>query len=178
MTNPETVAALISFASAVAGAIASFAAFRSARSAALAQDALLDFEERGRRREAASLVAQIYLEHERTVFAGKTLRTLYRGNASVSGGYTELRHQRLQETLDGELASAKELANVITPFSGQSCSLSDTPREDLDRIIINLTLTLAKLRGLLERLIRESQSQEAQLLQSREASLPRNRHDV
>jgi len=171
MSNAETLTLLIAGVACVATALATLAAFRSAKSAEAAQAALIDADHREVRRQVAELVAEIEREHRRAKFLAHTLQVIDRANAVFSGSYGGSRGKLLEKETQDRLQEAEALAKASIDILEQPKTIAMLTLKDAERIRLDRTVDLARLRSTNDEFTRNSESREAQLLQNREASL-------
>jgi hypothetical protein len=173
MSSAETLTLLIAGAAGVATALATLAAFRSARSAEAAQAALIDSDHREVRKQVAELVAEIERDHRRARFLAHTLRVVDRANAVLSGSYGGSRGKLLEKGPEDRLQEAEALAKASKEMLEQPHTIASLTMEDAERLRLDRTIDLARLRSINDEFTRDSQSRESQLLQNREATLSR-----
>jgi len=171
MTNAESFNLIVAIGAAIATALAALAAFRSARSADLAQQALIDEQLRNGKREVATLVAGCSYEFSRVRFLAHTLNVIDRASAIFSGGFGGSRQKLLEDGVSKRVSKAEEIFKAVSPFGDNPVAISQLVQEDIDRLQVTLTIHLADLRAIAEELDRDSSSREAQLLQQRERTM-------
>ena len=171
MTDAEALAATIAGASGVIAALSALAAFRSAASAKIAQEAAIDIERRARQRECAKLASELSRECDRAAFYGAAVKRLYRLTFILTDSLQNSRYKALCDYVDRRVQSAKDLVSESAEIFETPEGIASLPREDLDRITISLILALDKARNIVEQLTTEVASQEAQAAQLRELQL-------
>lgn len=171
MTNAETFNLVVAMGAAIATGLSALAAFRSARSALIAQRALSEDQIRSGRRDVTHLVSACSYEFRRIQFLAHTLNVIDRANAIFAGGLGGSRHKVAEDRVAKRLSKAQELFQSIRQLAENPITLGRLVQEDIDRLSIDLTIRLADLRGIAEELDRDSASREAQLLQQRERAL-------
>jgi DNA repair exonuclease SbcCD ATPase subunit len=158
MSNAETLTLLIAGASCVATALATLAALRSARSAEAAQAALIEAAQREVRRQVAELVAEIEREHRRAKFLAHTLQVIDRANAVMSGTFGGSRGKLLEKGIENRLQEAEALAKAGKELLERPHTISTLTVEDAERIRLDRTVDLARLRSINDELARDSES--------------------
>lgn len=171
MSNAESLNLIVAMGAAIATALASLAAFRSARSANLAQQALVDEQLRNGKRDVATLIAGCSYEFSRIRFLAHNLSVIDRASAIFAGSLGGSRHKLATDGVSKRVAAAEEIFKAISPFSNNPMAISKLLQEDIDRLQVSLTIYLADLRTIAEELDRDSSSREAQLLQQREITM-------
>lgn len=171
MTNAESLNFIAAIGAAVATALAALAAFRSARSAESAQRALVEEQLRSGRRDVASLVSACSYEYSRIKFLAHTLNVIDRANAIFAGGVGGSRQKLAGDGVTTRLANAESLFKSASGFRDNPIAIGKLVQEDIDRLQVDLTISLADLRAIAEELHRDSSSREAQMLQHRERAI-------
>lgn len=171
MTNAEASNLVVALGAAIATGLSALAAFRSARSAQIAQRALSEDQIRSGRRDVAHLVSACSYEFRRIQFLAHTLNIIDRANAILAGGLGGSRHKVAEDGVAKRLSKAEDLFQSVRQFAENPIALGSLVQEDIDRLCIDLTIRLADLRGIAEELDRDSASREAQLLQQRERAI-------
>ncbi len=171
MTNADAISLIVAISSAIATGLATLAAFRSARSAESAQQALFEEQLRSGRRDIANLVSDCLFEMNRIRFLARTVRVINQSRAVFTGTTGGSRQKVLEQEVDKRVASAEEEFKVASAFSEEPTGIYRLQREDIDRLQVALTVRLAHLRTIADELDRESLSHEAQLLQHRERAI-------
>lgn len=171
MSNAESLNLIVAIGAAIATALATLAAFRSARSANLAQQALVDEQLRNGKRDVATLIAGCSYEFSRIRFLAHTLSVIDRASAIYAGSLGGSRNKLAIDGVSRRVLAAEEIFKAISPFSNNPMAISKLLQEDIDRLQVSLTIYLADLRAIAEELDRDSSSREAQLLQQREIAM-------
>ena len=171
MTDAESLNFIVAVGAAIATALATLAAFRSARSAELAQRALHEDQLRSGRRDVAHLVSNCSYEYSRIRFLAHTLNVIDRANAIFTGNLGGSRHKLAEEGVAKRLTKAENLFRSAATFTDNPVEISKLVQEDIDRLLVELTIRLAELRAIAEELDRDSTSREAQMLQHRESAI-------
>lgn len=171
MSNAEAFNLIVAIGAAIATALATLAAFRSARSANIAQQALVDEQLRNSRRDVATLIAGCSYEFTRIRFLAHTLSVIDRQSAIFAGGLGGSRQKLAIDGVSKRVSAAEDIFKAISPFSNDPIAISKLIQEDIDRLQVSLTIYLANLRTIAEELDRDSCSREAQLLQQRELNM-------
>ena len=171
MTNAESLNLITAIGAAVATALAGLAAFRSARSADLAQKALIAEQLRAGRREVATLASACSYEFRRIHFLAHTLNVIDQANATFTGGFEGSHHLLVKNGVSNRVSKAEELFKSASPFCDNPIVISKLVQEDIDRLQITMTIDLAALRAVSDELDRDSSSRETQMLQYREQAI-------
>lgn len=171
MTTAENLNIIVAGISAIATALAVFAAFRSAKSAEEAQRALIDSQLSAGRREVAQLVTGCAAEYRRVKFQALTLKVLNRDLAFYSGAIGGSAHARTEASVAKMLEAAEVSFRPAAAFSGDPAAVSRLVPEDVDRLCVDLTMRLGELQSIGDELTRESRSREDQVLQHRAQGL-------
>lgn len=171
MSTAESFNLIVAIGAATATALATLAAFRSARSADLAQRALIDEQLRNGKRDVATLVAGCSYEFSRIRFLAHTLNVIDRASANFSGSFGGSRQKLLTDGVSKRVSKAEEIFKAVSPFADNPIAIGQLLQEDIDRLRVTLTIHLADLRAIAEELDRDSSSREAQLLQQREQAI-------
>lgn len=146
MNSTEWITAIASAVSALGGAFAAIAAFRSARSAHESLQAACKIEFRARLREVADCVALINAEMMRIRSVAGRLEKVYSDLAIFNGSFGGSRHELVRQSVAQRLANAIENSEIARPFLNGTEGLEKAPAEDADRVLRNLTRSLARLR--------------------------------
>lgn len=157
--------------SAVGGAFSAWAAFRSAGSARLAQEEAARAERRAALRRVSETAGLVVSEVERIKARGPLLQLNYRSLFALSGSAGGSRSNVYIEAVDEKVKKAITLADDASLFAGEAKSLEDATLEEIDRVQVRLSNSLATVRGVREDLEREESSVEAQSAQLREQRL-------
>lgn len=171
MTNAESLNFMVVIAAAIVTILAALAAFRSARSADLALQALIEEQLRTGRRDVATLVSACSYEFNRIRFLAHTLNVIDRANAMFAGGFGGSRHKLAEDGVLKRVSTAKEIFQAVSPFRDNPNVINELVQWDIDRLQVTLTIRLSDLRVISDELDRDSSSREAQLLQHRERAI-------
>lgn len=160
MSSTDWISAIASAVSALGGAFAAVAAFRSARSAHETQQAASNIEFRARLREIAYTVVSIDAEITRVKSLARHLEKVYSDLAIFNGGSGGSRHEQVRQNVAQRLAKAIEISETAKPFLNGTEALVKAPAEDTDRVLRNLTSSLARLKAYASEFETELQSAE------------------
>lgn len=162
MGTPEVVSAAAAVVSAVGGAFAAWAAFRSAESARIAQQAGAAAEHRAALRQIGTTATEVQIEVERIASRGNDLKIAYRTLFTFAGQLGSSRNNLYDAAVDEKLKRASELGGYAKLFTTAAAKLDGTPPEETDRVQVRLSNTLTEIRALREDLERELSSVEGQ----------------
>lgn len=108
MATAEVVSAAAAVVSAIWGAFATWAAFRSADSARASQRAVEESERKTALREVAVTAAEIKVEEQRAAARGAEVALASRALEAFSGSYGNSSTQLMVSAVNEKLAAAKE----------------------------------------------------------------------
>jgi hypothetical protein len=167
----EVASAIAAVVSAVGGAFAAVAAFRSA---ATARDATRQAEETERRallREVSTAAASIQAAVLGVSSRGQELLLEYRSAEVFSGSADHSALRQLRESTENLIEKARSFVEDAQLFSGGAKSLSDAPIEELERVRTRLMETLGLVQVIREELDRKYLDMAARNLQHRQVIL-------
>lgn len=176
MTEPspyEIASAVAAIVSAIGGAFAALAAFRSA---AFAKEATLQAEESERRaliREVSKTAAEIMASSLSTSSRGQDLIVEYRTAEVFSGSAENSSIRQLQENTASLVERSRSFAEDAKTFVGGAKALALAPHDEIDRVRTRLTENLGLLRVIREELDRKYADMTARNLQHRQAAIQR-----
>lgn len=171
MTSAESLNLIIAIGAAIATALSALAAFRSATSAEAARKSLEEDQLRHGRHEVAHLVSSCSYEHSRVRFLAHTLNVIDRANANFAGGHGGSRQKLVADGVASRLEKAEELFQATASFRDNPVAIGQLVIEDIERLQVELPISLSGLRAIAEELARDSTSREAQMLQHREQAI-------
>lgn len=169
--TPDIVSATAAVVSAIGGAFAAWAAFRSAGSARVAQQAAADSERRASLRQIATTASEVLIEAQRVESRGHDLKSAYRSLFVIAGSGGGSRQALYDTAVDEKLKEAQGLADSAKVFSSSPRSLEDAPPDEIDRVQLKLSTALTKVRALREDIEREFTSAEGQSAAFRDKAL-------
>lgn len=170
MGTPEIVSAAAAVVSAVGGAFAALAAFRSAESARVAQQAAAAVEHRAALRQIGTTATEVLIEVERIASRGNDLKIAYQTLFTFAGRSGGSR-KNLDSAVDEKLKHASELGDYAKLFTTAAEKLDGTPPEETDRIQVRLSNTLTEIRALREDLEHELSGVEGQSVTYRDKAI-------
>ena len=150
MGTPEVISAAAAVVSAVGGAFAALAAFRSAESARVTQQAATAAEHRAALRQIGTTATEVLIEAERIASRGSDLKIAYRTLFTFAGQSNGSRRNIYDATVDEKLKHASELGDYAKLFTAAAEKLDGTPPEETDRVQVRLSNTLTEIRALRE----------------------------
>ena len=162
MGTPEIVSAAAAVVSAVGGAFAAMAAFRSAESARVAQQAAATAEHRAALRQIGITATEVLIEAERITSRSNDLKLAYRTLFVFAGASGGSRQNLYDSAVDEKLKHASELSDYAKLFVAAYGKLDNAPPEETDRVQVRLSNTLTEIRALREDLERELSGVEGQ----------------
>lgn len=127
----STSAAVIS---ALGGAVAAFAAFRSAEAARVTQQAVASAEHRAALREIGITAKEVLIEAERISSRGNDLKLAYQSLFIFAGQPGSSRHNVYDKIVDERLKHASELSDYAKLFATSPEKLNGTPPEETDHV--------------------------------------------
>lgn len=168
--KPEELLNLgITFASALGGAFAAWAAWRSAGHAKAAQDSADLAERRAVLREISSAASSVLVEQSRIANRADELKLSYRNLFALSGASSSSNLTLLIARIDEKLKAVEALAADAKLFSNNAVALVKAPPEEHDRVITRMRESLIKMQGCREDLEREHNQVESQCAERRES---------
>lgn len=161
-TTAEIVSATSAVVSAIGGAFAAWAAFRSADSARVAQQAAKDTEHSASLRQIAVTASEVIIEAQRVDSRGGDLKRAYRTLFAFAGANSNSRLERYDVAIDEKIKIAANIKHHAKLFTSWPGSLEKAPSEEFDRVQILLSTNLNELGALREGIEREFSSVEGQ----------------
>ena len=155
MSTPELVSIMAAVASAVGGAFAAVAAFRSAGSARDAQRAADEAERRALLRQVVLTAKDVALEARRTLNAAVLTLRSHKDLATFSGGLGGSRHQLAKDALADKSAGAAAIEKEGKVFDAWPSSLEKAPVAEIDRVLTKLLGLFSEARSAREDLEQE-----------------------
>lgn len=174
MTSPsllEISTAIASVVSAVGGAFAAVAAFRSADSAREAARSAEDSNRRTRLREVSSAAASILVAVLGIKSRASELIVEYRSAEVFSGSVGHSSLQLLREGTIELQAKAESFVADASLFANGATQLAKSPEEEIDRVWVRLSGNLQLLQTIRDEIDRKYTAMAAQNLQHRELVL-------
>jgi hypothetical protein len=167
----EIASAVAAVVSAIGGAFAAVAAFRSAASA---RDATRQAEESERRallREVSTAAASIQAVVLGVSSRGQELLLEYRSAEVFSGSADHSALPKLRESTENLIEKARSFVEDAQLFSGGAKSLSDAPVEEVERVRTRLTENLTLVQVIREELDRKYLDMASKNMQHRQVIL-------
>lgn len=155
MGTSEAVSAIAAVVSAVCGAFAALAAFRSAGSARVAQQTSTAAEQRAALRQIGTTATEVLIEAKRVASLGNDLKIAYRILFTLAGQFGGSRQNLYDLAVDEKLKSASELGGYAKLFTTAAEKLKGTPPGETDRVQVRLSNSLTEIRALREDLEHE-----------------------
>lgn len=170
-SNPELVSAAAAVISAIGGAFAVLAAFRSADSARSSQRAAEEADRRAALRHIAVTSSEVVTEAMRVGSRARDAKLAYNTLAVFSGSFGNSSIVARVAEVDCKAQRAGELSNHAKLFAEGATSLSQAPREELDRVQFRESAALIEVRALREDLEIELSGLQEHIDQHREGQL-------
>ena len=168
--KPEELLNLgITFASALGGAFAAWAAWRSAGHAKAAQESADLAERRAVLREISGAASAVLVEQSRIASRAGELKLGYRSLSTLSGASSSSNLTLLIARIDETLKVVEALATDAKLFSNNAQALAKAPPEEHDRVVTRMRESLIKAQGYREDLEREHTQVESQCAERRES---------
>ncbi|MFI3120718.1 MAG: hypothetical protein QX203_12155 [Methylococcaceae bacterium] len=171
MGSPEIVSAAAAVVSAVGGAFAALAAFRSADSARVTQRAAEAAEHRVALRQIGTTATEVFIEKERITSRGTNLKMAYQTLFAFAGQLGGSRKNFYESAVDEKVQHASKLGEYAKLFTTAAEKLDGTPPEETDRVQVRLSNSLTEIRALREDLERELSGVEGQSATYRENAI-------
>jgi hypothetical protein len=167
----EIASAVAAVVSAVGGAFAAVAAFRSADAARGVARAAEESERRALLREVSSAAASILAAVLGATSRGQELLLEYRSAEVFSGSVGHSGLRQLRESTETLIEKARSFTADAQLFSGGAKSLAGSPTHEVERVRIRLTESLALVQVIREELDRKYKAMAEQNLQHRQVAL-------
>lgn len=155
MGTSEVVSAAAAVVSAVGGVFAAMAAFRSADSAWVVQQAAATAEHRAALRQIGVTATEVLIEAERISSRGGDLKIAYRSLFVLAGQIGGSREALYDAKVNEKLNRASELSEYAKLFAGNTRKLDNAPPEETDRVHVHLSNAFTEIRALREDIERE-----------------------
>lgn len=160
----STVAAVVS---AIGGAFATVAAFRSAGSARVTQDAAAASEKLAALRQLMVAANEVLVEARRAESRGNDLKLSYHVLFTFAGSSGGSREKLYVDATEGKLAEATAISARAKPYSSDLDLLLNGPLEEITGREIKVAQMLTEIRAIREDLEREHASVEGQCAEFR-----------
>jgi hypothetical protein len=147
-TPLDIAVAIAAVVSAIGGCAGALAAFRSARSASEAARSTEEAVRRAALREISSTASTIGLEVARVHTRAAELDTAYQAAAVSSGSFAHSGYEELRRNASVCSERAGKFAEDAALFTAGARSLAQVPPDELDRVLLRLTESLATVRAL------------------------------
>jgi hypothetical protein len=167
----EFTSAIAAVVSAIGGAFAAVAAFRSAASARDATHQAEESERRALLREVSSSAASVQAVVLGVSSRGKELLLEYRSAEGFSGSADNSSLLALRESVEQLVEQARTFVGDAQLFSGGAKSLSSAPIEEIERVRTRLTENLGLAQVIREELDRKYFDMASKNMQYRQAVL-------
>jgi hypothetical protein len=154
-TTVEVLSVSAALVSAIGGAFAAWAAFRSAASARLAQESADTSERRVSLRDLTSTARAVVIEAQRVAVRGGELKREHQSLAIMSGASISSSLDLSLAAVEAKLTEAKEQAKHAELFASSSSNLEHASSEEIDRVQLRLSDSLKKAQATLEDFDRE-----------------------
>lgn len=165
MAEPTSIISVVAaVVSAIGGAAASIAAFRSTKHAREAFDENRNAEKRFSLRQLSLTAHSVSVEVERILWLSQGLKTSYRSLAVSSGAVGGSREQLFQKEIDANIDAAKKLSAKADPFISLQTQLLNGPLEEISSRELEMAQCLSEtiaLRLKIEMALSEIQAQNA-----------------
>lgn len=158
MSDPalhEIASAIAAVVSAIGGCAAAVAALRSASSARDAARSAEDTARRAALREVSTTASNILLEVARLRTRAVELRTEYQTASAFSGSFAHSGYEELRSNAAASATSAGPYADDAALFTGGAMNLAQAPSDEVDRVLLRLTESLATARTMRDDLDRK-----------------------
>jgi hypothetical protein len=162
MSAVELVSSLAAVVSAIGGAFAAIAAFRSADSASKAQFSADEAERRAVLRQVVLAGKDIELEAKRCADAAELAGRSHKNLAIFEGGLGGSRHGLVKNALAEKLKRAEAIEGEGRLFGTWPSTLESAPLSDIDRVLTKLLALLSEAKGMRDALERDRADAERQ----------------
>jgi hypothetical protein len=170
-SNAELVSAAAAVVSAIGGAFAAWAAYRSADSARASQRAAEEAERRASLRQVAATCSEIITEAKRVETRGNQTKLAYNTLAAFSGSLGNSAISIRLNEVDAKVQRSSELATHAKLFVDGASALGQAPSDELDRVELRESSALVEVRAVREELELELSDLQAQIAQRREDNM-------
>ncbi len=161
-TTVEVISVGAAAVSAIGGALAAWAAHRSAVSAQEAQTAAFDAERRAGLRQIGQIASELLLEGRRVESRANETKLAYQTLFAFSGSTGGSRQKLYISQVDEKLKGAEKRIEYAKLFAPEPAKLKTIPLDEIDRVQTNVLATLTEVRALREDFEREYAGVEAQ----------------
>lgn len=167
-STTELVSAVAAVVSAIGGALAAWAAYRSADSARASQRATEEAERRASLRQVAATCGEIITEAKCVETRGNRTKLAYNTLAVFSGSIGNSAITIRLNEVDAKVQRSADLAKHAKLFVDGASALVQAPSEELDRVQLRESIALVEVRALREELDLELAELQSQIAQCRE----------
>ena len=172
MTDPAVmISAIAAVVSAVGGAFAAVAAFRSAGSARDAYEAAQVFEKRSALRQLTVTASEVLVEGRRAESRCVELKLAYRTLSVFAGAAGGSAERECLANVDKKLEEVTKLLEYAKPFASDRDSLMNGPLDEIISRETKMLQVLTQVRAMREDLEREHASVEGQCTTYREKAI-------
>ena len=165
------ISVIASGVSAVGGAFAAVAAFRSAGSARDAYEATQVFEKRSALRQLMVTASEVLVEGRRAESRGAELKLAYRTLSIFAGAFGGSAERECLANTDKKLDEVTRLSEYAKPFTCDQAQLMNGPLDEIISRETKMAQVLAQVRAMREDLEREHASVEGQCTTYREKTI-------
>jgi hypothetical protein len=151
----EVTTAVAAIVSAVGGCAAAIAAFKSAHSARDAASSANNAIHRSALREVSAAANSVVIEVTRLQAHAVELDTQYQAASMFSGSFQHSGFEELQQSASELATSASRYASDAALFTGGAKSLDSAPPEEVDRVLIRMTESMAAVRAIHDEITRK-----------------------
>lgn len=160
--SAEVTSAIAAVISAIGTVFATWAAFRSAGSAQLAQKAAAEAERRSDLRQLCITAGEVLVEFRRVESRAVDAKQAYTTLFTFSGNSSGSRRNIYISAIEEKSKTATQLQNHAQLFISPPKNLGTAPLDEIDRIQTKLSNSLTEMRALRQDLEREHASVESQ----------------
>jgi|SRR6478672_9266214 len=162
MSTQEIVSAVAAAVSAIGGAFAAVAAFRSADFARKAQLSADESERRSVLRQVILAAKEVQLDAKRCVDATSLLARSYKDLAIFTDNLGGSRYQLMKDAIEEKTKRAEYIENEGSLFSAWPSTLESAPLEEVDRVLTKVLSLSSEARAMYSDLVRERDDVERQ----------------
>ncbi|WP_439587668.1 hypothetical protein [Hydrogenophaga sp.] len=166
-TTVDVVTAGAAFVSAIGGAIAAWAAFKSARSAQKSQESGDALAQKFALRDVALAAGEVRVESNRVLHRAQQLKLSYRDLFIMSGSAVHSSEQLCMAEIEKKVLRVSALAADAANFSDGADNLKRSTIDDIFRVETRLTSSIKEVRAIREDLDRENDQIDAQCAERR-----------
>lgn len=172
MSDPVAIiSAIAAVISAIGGAVACVAAFRSAKHAKDTFDAGQLSEKRLVLRQLSITAHQVVVEVERIKWTAQGLKVAYQTLLTFAGQFGSSKQNPYTQEVDTKIQEAESLLEKARPFTTFQETLINGPLEEISSREVTIAQSLARAKAIREKLDEELRSIEAQNQTHRERVL-------